>query len=68
MFGQEVILFSKREKYRFCFLHHYWFTRGDGIMMREGSVFKLTAALADGFRNEPDRKCAWLSHCYAYRL
>ncbi len=30
-----------------------------------GAIIGPTSAVVDGFRNEPDRKCTWLSHYYA---
>ncbi|PIC95202.1 hypothetical protein CSV69_13070 [Sporosarcina sp. P26b] len=40
---------------------------GSGLAGKvSGAIIDPTSAVVDGFRNEPDRKYAWLSHYYAY--
>ncbi|WP_155961374.1 MULTISPECIES: hypothetical protein [unclassified Sporosarcina] len=53
---------------RSALVNHDWITRVAVIVKREGNVIEATAALADGFRNEPDRKIACQSRHYAYCL
>jgi len=42
----------------------------DGVLAGNvsGAVIGPTSAVVDGFRNEPDKKSAWLSHYYAYHV
>ncbi len=53
-----------------CFTSAFLFVvlcRGSGLSGNvSGAIIGPTSAVVDGFRNEPDRKCAWLSHYYAY--
>ncbi len=43
--------------------------RGSGLTgYVSGAGIGPTSAVVDGFRNEPDRKSAWLSHYYAYHV
>ena len=43
--------------------------RGSGLTGSiSGAIIGPTSAVVDGFRNEPDRKCALLSHYYAYHV
>ncbi len=53
-----------------CFANTFLFLvlcRGNGLTgIVSGAIIGPTSAVVDGLRNEPDRKSAWLSRCYAY--